>query len=87
MGSNQNSIHLKSFNGQNEVLIKTNTHIDCNIVAKGTRKRAKIELTVEPNKSYSKICQRFIQVLIGMLIYSKAILKQVFENYFFLISY
>ena len=34
MASNQNTIHLKSFNGQNEVLMKMNTHTDCNIVLK-----------------------------------------------------
>ena len=65
MASNQNTIHLKSFNGQNEVLTKMNTHTDCNIVAKGTRKRARIELSVEANKLYLKICQS--KAIIGML--------------------
>ena len=65
--SNQNNIHLKSFNRQNEVLMEMNTRTDCNIVAKGTRKRARIELIVEPNKFYSKICQLFLQALIGMM--------------------
>ena len=65
MASNQNTIHLKSFNGQNEVLMKMNTHTDCNIVAKGTRKRARIELSVETNKLYLKICQP--KALTGML--------------------
>ena len=42
-----------------------NTHTDCNIVAKGTRKRARIELSVETNKLYLKICQP--KALTGML--------------------
>ena len=29
--SDQNNIHLKSFNGQSEVLMEMNTHTDCNI--------------------------------------------------------
>ena len=62
MASNQNTIHLKSFNSQNEVLMEINTRTDCNIVAKG-----RIELTVEPSKFYSKICQPFLQSLIGMM--------------------
>ena len=64
MAINQNTIHLKSFNGQNEVLMEMNTRTDCNIVAKGTHKRARIELTIETNKFYSKICQPFLQALI-----------------------
>ena len=50
MTSNQNTIHVKSFNGQNEVLMKMNTRTGCNIVAKGTPKMTRIELTIEPNK-------------------------------------
>ena len=46
---------LNRVNGQNEVLMEMNTCTDCNIVAKGTRKRARIECTVEPNKFYLKI--------------------------------
>ena len=42
MASNQNSIHLKSFNGQNEVLMQMNPRTGCTIVAKGTRKSARI---------------------------------------------
>ena len=67
MASNQNTIHLKSFNGQNEVLMEMNTCTDCNIVAKGTHKRARVELTVEPNKFYLKICRPFLQSLIDMM--------------------
>ena len=52
MANNQKTIHLKSFYGQNEVLMEMNTSTDCNIVTKGTRKRARIELTVEPKKFY-----------------------------------
>ena len=47
MISNQNTVHLKSFNCQDEVLMEMNTHTDCNIAAKGNHKRARIELTVE----------------------------------------
>ena len=66
MVSNQNAIHLKIFNGKNEVLMEMNTSTNCNIVAKGTRKGARIELNVEPNKFYSKICQPFLRALIDM---------------------
>ena len=65
--------------------MEMNTRTDCNIAAKGTRKRVKIELTVEPNKFYSKLCQPFLQALIGDE-YSKAILGLVFEKKI-LISY
>ena len=47
--------------------MEINTRTGCNIVAKGTRKRAKIELTVEPNKLYLEIYQPFLQFLIGMM--------------------
>ena len=67
MASNQNTIHLKSFNAHNEILMEMSTCTNCNIVVKGTPKRARIELTVEPNIFYSKICQLFLQILIGML--------------------
>ena len=59
IAGNQNTICLKSFNSQNEVLMEMNSRTGCNIVAKGTRKRDTIELTVEPNKFYSKICQPY----------------------------
>ena len=36
MASNQNTFHLKSFTGQNEVLMEMNAHTDYNIIAKGT---------------------------------------------------
>ena len=52
MASNQNTFHLKSFTGQNEVLMEMNAHTDYNIIAKGTYKRARNELTFEPNKLY-----------------------------------
>ena len=47
--------------------MEMNTYTDCYIVAKGTHKRSRIELTVEPNIFYSKICQPFLQALIGMM--------------------
>ena len=47
--------------------MKMNTHTDCNVVPKGACKRARIELIVEPNKFFSKICQPFLQSLIGMM--------------------
>ena len=80
MASNQNTIHLKSFNGQNEVLMKMNTHTDCNIAAKGTRKRARIELSVETNKLYLKICQP--KALTGMLNTQKLFKGMRFKNFF-----
>ena len=67
MASNQNTIHLKRFNGQNDVLMELNIRTDCNIVAKGTCKRARVEFAVEPKKLYLKICQQFLQALLGML--------------------
>ena len=63
MARDQNTIHLKSFNGKNEILMEMNTCTDCSIVAKGTHKMARIELTVEPNKFYSKICQPFLIII------------------------
>ena len=36
MTSNQNTIHLKRFNVQNEVLVEINTRNDYNIVERGT---------------------------------------------------
>ena len=47
--------------------MEINTRWDYNIVAKGTCKRARIELTVEPNKFSLKICQPFVQTIIGMM--------------------
>ena len=47
MTGNQNTVHLKSFNCQDEILMEMNTHTDCNIAAKGNHKRVRIELTVE----------------------------------------
>ena len=44
---------------QNEVLMEMNTCTDCNIVAKVALKRARIDLTVKPNKFSLKICQPF----------------------------
>ena len=52
MASNQNTFHLKSFTGQNEVLMEMNARTDYNIIAKGTYKRARNELNFEPNKLY-----------------------------------
>ena len=52
MASNQNTFHLKSFTGQNEVLMEMNACTDYNIIAKGTYKRARNELNFEPNKLY-----------------------------------
>ena len=79
MASNQNTIHLKSFNSQNEVLMEINTRTDCNIVAKG-----RIELTVEPSKFYSKICQPFLQSLIGVMNTQKLFQGMCLKNFFFL---
>ena len=68
MANNQNRIHLKSFNGRNEVLMEINIQTDYNIVAKGTHKAARIKLlAVRPNKFYCKVCQPFLQGFIGML--------------------
>ena len=67
MADNQNRIHRKSFNGRNEVLMEINIQTDYNIVAKGTHRAARIELTVRPNKFYCKVCQPFLQGFIGTL--------------------
>ena len=60
--------------------MKMNTHTDCNIVAKGTRKRARIELSVETNKLYLKICQP--KALTGMLNTQKLFKGMRFKNFF-----
>ena len=67
MTSNQNTIHLKRFNGQNEVLMEMNTHTDFNIVAKGTQKRARIDLQIQFEFHLRNFCQPFLQALIGMM--------------------
>ena len=67
MTSNQNTIHLKRFNGQNEVLMEMNTHTDFNIVAKGTWKRARIDLQIQFEFHLRNFCQPFLQALIGMV--------------------
>ena len=75
MARDQNTIHLKSFNGKNEILMEMNTRTDCSIVAKGTHKMARIELTVEPNKFYLKTCQPFLIIIFfnwhGMCLWEK----------------
>ena len=77
MTSCQNSI-------QNEVLMEMSTHTHCNTVAKGSLMKARIELTVESNKFYLKICQRFLQALIGMLNTQKLNPKACVSKTFFL---
>ena len=76
MASNQNSLYLKSFHSQNEVLMEMNTHTWC--------KRSRIELTVEPIKFYLKICQTVSSSPHRYVENSKAVLRHVFKKLFFL---
>lgn len=66
MASNKNSIHLKSFNSHKEILTQVESFTKQNVASRGTRKRLKVDYSINAEEFHEKYGSPFITGFIGL---------------------